>query len=73
MTMPALLMVALVVAFVLHVYLYRQVAQRDREIMRLVRQVNALLNIWAAHWGEPAETVRPLLLQVLRGSAPEDR
>lgn len=37
----------------------------DREAMTMVRRVDAVLTVWAEHWGDPPDVVRPLLLKAL--------
>lgn len=46
--------------------LTRTVLARDQELAVVVRRVDAVLRVWAEHWGEPADQVRPRLLDVFR-------
>jgi hypothetical protein len=34
----------------------------------MIRRVDRVLLVWAEHWGEPADCVKPLLLQAIKDS-----
>lgn len=44
----------------------RRSRHREERIERVVRRVDAMLTVWANHWGEPAADVKEQLQAVIR-------
>lgn len=64
-----LLVLGLVGASLFNTWMALRSRAHDREATAVVRRVDAVLTVWAEHWGDPPEVVRPLLLAAL-GKAP---
>lgn len=45
--------------------LYEDLDRRQRQAERATAFVAAILTAWAEHWGDPPETVKPILLRIV--------
>lgn len=68
-SIETLLLIGLFAASLFNAAMALRSRQRDRAATAVVRRVDAVLTVWAEHWGEPPEIVRPLLLQALQGAS----
>ena len=55
------------IALGLNLWLQRLARRRDMQKDRVLRRIDAFLTVWATHWGEPPEAVKPKLMEILEG------
>jgi len=63
------LLMAVFALLLLHVFVGFKVRWQTLELEATMRRVEMVLVVWAEHWGEPVEVVKPLLLQALEAGA----
>lgn len=60
------LIVALICTFSVAAVTHISAQRRDREILRIVKCIDAMLKTWADNWGEPTTEVRVKLLEIVK-------